>query len=404
MRSLQKKKTMRRYLFLIPFLMMLGCEQVDHDGELAPENDSSVPMEEVARLLSALDIGPEQIGEVRDAVASSAGNGYDEEYMMKDLLSAPGTGVGEASWTKGMKSYSRPLRDMISEYVSSGTKAGETLPSMRKFGSAGEYLKAVAASGLQIYWPFSENYDGTSAPVITFDPGDGSESNVGYRISRDSKGVKSVEEVVVDESYAEKHPVWVVNRNDDSGYSSLAVLRREDPEWGTVGGGIEVKGGDTRLRTLILKDFTMYRNYDTWFAGGSEFFVKMGSLDDFTASTEAELLIYKPLITDFMIAVKRHQKGEPVPFNAVLISNWTSQLENCAFMVTEDDGGTRTSWKTEAEVKVNSKTYGILLNIPYNSRDDIVWRGHLSSPFIEKYSGLSSRFGDIGLTLEIVER
>jgi len=387
--------------------MMLGCEDIDHDGEWTTEEgaeDIPVPMEEVARLLSALDIGQEQIGEVRDAVASSSGNGYDEEYMMKDLFSAPGTGVGEASGTKGMKSYSRPLRDMIAEYVSTGTKAGDLLPSMHKFESPEKYLEAVAGSGLQIYWPYSENYDGTAVPVITFDPGDGSDSNVGYRIGRDSKGVKSIEEIVVDESYAEKHPVWVVNRNDDSGYSSLAVLRREDPDWGTVGGGITVKGGESKLRTLILRDFTMYRNYDTWFAGGSEFFVKMGSMDDFTASTEAEMLIYQPLITDFMIAVKRSQKGIKLPFNAVLISNWTSQLENCAFMVTEDDGGTMTTWKTEAEVKVNSKTFGIKISIPFNSRDDIVWRGHLSSPFIEKYSGQLSRFGDIGLTLEILER
>ncbi|MBP5235414.1 MAG: hypothetical protein J6Z20_05455, partial [Bacteroidales bacterium] len=85
-------------------------------------------------------------------------------------------------------------------------------------------------------------------------------------------------------------------------------------------------------------------------------------------------------------------------------SNWTSQLENCAFMITEDDGGTRTSWKTEAEVKIKSKTYGVNVNLPYNSRDDIVWRGHLAAPFLEKYSNVPSRFGDIEITFEILEK
>ena len=381
-------------------LAVAGCEEIDHEGEWTREQPGQgvVRMEDVARLLTAIDIGHEQITEVHDAVSSSSSNGYDEEYMMKDLFSSPGAGVGDQEGMNRTKNtekiYSRPLRDLISEYL------GRTKAST----SAEEYIESLSASGLQIYWPFSEEYDGFSEPVITFDPGDGSEANTGFRIDRDGKGVKSVEEIIIDEDYARAHPVWVINRNDDSGYQSLEMLRRNDPDWGTGGGTITVKASEKKLRTLILKDFIMHRNYDTWFAGGSEFFVKIGALDDFTASTEAELLIYQPLITDFMITVKRSQRGKPVPFNAVLISNWTSQLENCAFMITEDDGGTRTSWKTEAEVKIKSKTYGVNVNLPYNSRDDIVWRGHLAAPFLEKYSNVPSRFGDIEITFEILEK
>lgn len=391
---------MKKYLYMFMILAVAGCEEVDHEGEWTREQPGQgvVQMEDVARLLTAIDIGHEQITEVHDAVSSSSSNGYDEEYMMKDLFSSPGAGVGDRegmSRTKiSEKTYSRPLRDLISEYLGK-TKAAT---------SAEEYIESLSASGLQIYWPFSEEYDGFSEPVITFDPGDGSEANTGFRIDRDGKGVKSVEEIIIDEDYARAHPVWVINRNDDSGYQSLEMLRRNDPDWGTGGGTITVKASEKKLRTLILKDFIMHRNYDTWFAGGSEFFVKIGALDDFTASTEAELLIYQPLITDFMITVKRSQRGKPVPFNAVLISNWTSQLENCAFMITEDDGGTRTSWKTEAEVKIKSKTYGVNVNLPYNSRDDIVWRGHLAAPFLEKYSNVPSRFGDIEITFEILEK
>ena len=391
---------MKKYLYMFMILAVAGCEEIDHEGEWTREQPGQgvVRMEDVARLLTAIDIGHEQITEVHDAVSSSSSNGYDEEYMMKDLFSSPGAGVGDREGmnrTKNTeKTYSRPLRDLISEYL------GRTKAST----SAEEYIESLSASGLQIYWPFSEEYDGFSEPVITFDPGDGSEANTGFRIDRDSKGVKSVEEIIIDEDYARAHPVWVINRNDDSGYQSLEMLRRNDPDWGTGGGTITVKASEKKLRTLILKDFIMHRNYDTWFAGGSEFFVKIGALDDFTASTEAELLIYQPLITDFMITVKRSQRGKPVPFNAVLISNWTPQLENCAFMITEDDGGTRTSWKTEAEVKIKSKTYGVNVNLPYNSRDDIVWRGHLAAPFLEKYSNVPSRFGDIEITFEILEK
>lgn len=103
--------------------------------------------------------------------------------------------------------------------------------------------------------------------------------------------------------------------------------------------------------------------------------MKIGSVENFTASTEAELKPYTPQVTDFMIVVKRRFKGETLPFNALMVSDWTPQLTHCAFIVTEDDGGTKSSWKCSAMVKYNSKSYGFEIEIPINRRDDIVWRG-----------------------------
>ena len=125
-------------------------------------------------------------------------------------------------------------------------------------------------------------------------------------------------------------------------------------------------------------------------------------MENFVASTEAELRLYQPSITDFMIVVRRDQVGQELPFNAVLVSEWTNQLSNCAFMLIEDDGGTRTKWACSATVKYNSKSYGFELEIPLNSRDDIVWRGALSRSYIEKYSGTVGSFGDVDLVLELI--
>ena len=73
-----------------------------------------------------------------------------------------------------------------------------------------------------------------------------------------------------------------------------------------------------------------------------------------------------------------------------------------AFMITEDDGGTRTEWKCTALVRVESKSYGFELKIPFNSRDDIVWRGQLSDRWIEHNSNVVGHFGDVDLTFEIL--
>lgn len=407
---------MKQLLFLALAVLSIpvSCEHVDHTGEINDPEARIIPLEDVAKLLSALPIETDQMTEVHDAVSSSDGNGYDEEYMMRDLLSVPGTGVGDEAMGKSMstRSYSRPLKELIAEQLSTRTKSsdGSVL-------SPEEYLDALEKSNMQIYWPYYRNWDGKEWPIVTFDPGNGAEANVGYRLFIDPEGNRKVEAVVVDEEMAASHPVWVVNRNSDSGFTSMEVHRRNDPEWGTGGGSITVRPSSGlecaevsvtaaaqkgAFRTLVLHDFKMRRNYDCWFAGASEFFIKCGSVEDFTASTEAELKLYSPRITDFMLVVKRSQMGKTIPMNVVLVSQWTDQLENIAFMLTEDDGGTRTEWKCSACVKIKSKSYGFEVALPFNSRDDIVWRGQLSAPYLEKYDGVAGRFGDVELTFSLL--
>ena len=378
-------------------LLSAACERLDDDFDLHVKEENPVfTLEEVASLLSAVPLGEEQVGEVHDAVSASSGNGYDTEYTMRNLFEMPGAGIGSEQATR-VEAYPRPLRDLLTETVRShyGTKAGD----------ADAFLDALANSDVQIYWPFSESFEGKGMPVITFDPGDNSVRNTGYLRREDG----SVEEIIVDEEMAGKRPVWVVSRNLDAEYKSLEMRRREDPDWGKGGGEIiigtktaETRASKSTFKTLILRSFQANRQYDSWFCGGSEFWVKCGAIEDFTATTEAELRLYSPSITDFLIVVRRNQIGETVDFNAVLVSEWTSMLDNCAFCIVEDDGGTQTSWKCSAMVKYNSKSYGFEIEIPIHARDDIVWRGALTRSYIERYSKNTGHFGDVDLVLELI--
>ena len=390
-------------------LAAASCEILDNDPDkhVKDEDSTYVGLEEVAELLALIPLKSSHVNEVHDAVTSSSGNGYDEEYTMKDLFERPGAGVGDLEVRSGTI-YENPLRDLIKEHVygMAATRSADDGVDPDRF------LEELMSSDIQIYWPFSDSWDGEGMPIITYDPEDGSDKNMGYRLVVNDDGSRSVENLVVDEALAEAEPVWVVNRNSDAGYATLEMLRREDPDWGEGGGTIIVRPScpetlktraEVPVKSLILKDFTMNRSYDTWFAGASEFFVKTGSVEDFTASTEAELRLYSPTITDFLIVVKRSQIGEPLPFNAMLVSDWTGQMTHCAFMITEDDGGTITEWNCTALVRIASKSYGFEIKIPFNSRDDVVWRGQLSSRWLEANSNLVGHFGDVDLTFEVVE-
>ena len=407
---------------------ILSCEVIDDnlDRHVNPETRENVRLDQVAEILSEIPLSAEHLEEVYSAVSASSENGYDEEYTMADLFESPGRGVGDSDEeTKTATDvYTNPLRELIENHVRSSAL---TKSSGEAFTDPDAFLEALTASDIQIYWPFSESWDGSSMPVVTFDPEDGSDANIGYRLVVNDDGSRSVEEIVVDEALAQTVPVWVVNRNSDAGYTTLELIRREDPNWGSGGGTIIVKphsrseqawpgqegiqqslseqtrSSQSGLKSLVLKDFTMQRHYDTWFAGASEFFVKIGAVDDFTAATEAELLMYNPLITDFMIVVKRNQLGKTQKSDILLVSDWNPQMTHCAFMITEDDGGTRTEWKCTALVRIKSMSYGVELNLPFNTRDDIVWRGQLSQRWLESNSGYSGSFGDLDLTFEVVE-
>ena len=386
-------KTSLITLPLAAILLAVSCDRtLDKQSFEASQGASS--LQEVALMLSSLPLGREQMDEVHSAVTASSSNGYDEEYTMRDLFDSPGSGVGDqAAGTKAGPEYQQPLRDLIRQYLSEKhqTKAGGDDPE-----AVEQYIQEMIDSDIQIYWPFSDSWDGKEKPVITFNPGTDAEANIGYTLDG--------ERVEVSEAVARERPVWVVNVNDDSDYLSYEMLLKQYPDWGQ-GGDIYVgtkAGEDIDVKSLKLKDFKMNRNYDTWFCGASEFFIKCGLVESFKAKNEDELRNYVPTITDFMVVVKRRQLGQKIPFNVLLASEWTEQMEDIAFMISEDDGGTITSWKVEGTVKIQSKAYGVELSLPIRSRDDIVWRGSLSRRYIQNNSGKIQHFGDVEMTLELI--
>lgn len=388
-------KTMKLLLAgLLPALLLLPA--CDNRQDLKPDepSDGLFSMSDVAKILSELPLENEHLDEVYDAVSSSTGHGYDEEYRLTDLFEAPGAGVGDNGKPTKAGGYRQPLRELFADYLAQkyATKAGAA--------DVERYINALSESDMQIYWPYSEDWDGKSFPIVTFDPGYGAESNYGYEVRIDRNGAHVVDSVLVTEQVAMERPVWVINKNDDAAFTPLELFE-SNADKGTKAGG-----KDEEARVLSILDFKMLRNYDSWFGGASEFFIKCGAVDGFKATKEDDLRNYSPSITDFMLVLRRRQLGKKVPFSAILLSNYTDQMEKIAFLVTEDDGGNTTSWKTSAVVKYNSKSYGFEFEIPYKDKDDIVWRGQLTRNFFKELfdaggGTLTGRFGDVEITFSI---
>ena len=372
-------KTIRFTAALLCAFALASCDEM---RPFNPNPDQGLfSLSDVAKILSDLPLESEHLDEVYDAVSASSGHGYDEEYRLTDLFEAPGAGVGDSPQTRATKAggYTMPLRELFANYLTDkyGTKAGAA--------DVERYINALSDSDMQIYWPYSEEWNGKDFPIVTFDPGYGAEANYGYEVRIDSHGAHVVDSVIVTEQVARERPVWVINRNDDAAFTPFELFKEY---------------------ILSIRDFKMLRNYDSWFGGASEFFIKTGAVDGFKATKDEDLKNYSPSLTDLMVVIKRSQLNRKVPFNALLLTNFTEQMEKIAFMVIEDDGGTTTNWKCSAVVKCNSKQYGFELNIPYKDKDDIVWRGQLTRNYFDdvfaKGGGtLTGRFGDVEITFAL---
>lgn len=401
--------------FILPAvcaLALTSCNKTEKDGAdpVATTTQELLSKAGVAQMLASLPIEADHISEVWGAVSSSEANGYDEEYMMCDLLSSPGAGVGDSPESRATTraQYSKPLRDLIAGYLSEQAAAISREGSTKASEAAlvQQWLADLSSSGLQIYWPYSSDWDGETMPLVTFDPGFGASDNYAWEIALEDGSYKAMRQVYVDESVAASRPVWVINSNDDSGFTPLELFSRagvspkNSPKKGLFDWDDD-PDPETPRRNLFIKDFTMLRNYDSWFAGASEFFIQTGSVTADYGESEVNPGSFNPEITQLMIVVKRRQVGQKIPYEAMLLSNFPDELSEIALLITESDGGTRTTWKASAKVMIKSKSYGVDMEFPLYSNDDMVWRGPLSMDYLRKLGSDEGRFGDVRITFKV---
>ena len=93
---------------------LCSCERLDDnpDDHIIDRDPEYIELQEVVEIMSLLPISRDQMDEVHNAVSSSSGNGYDEEYTMANLFALPGSGVGDKAVRSGMI-YENPMRDLI---------------------------------------------------------------------------------------------------------------------------------------------------------------------------------------------------------------------------------------------------------------------------------------------------
>lgn len=230
-----------------------NLDQIDEKA-VSEETLSDVKkLQDIAKMVTNIATDNTQFNEIMFGVKANLEVGLDEQYCFKDIL------YPEQSKLKKLRTKSRgEFADKFIKLLKSDSKG---ITELEQF---------ILDNDVQIYWPYSENWDGKTVPVITFDPKNGKEENIGYKIRRIKNNKTEIETVMVNDDYAYENPVWIINN------SEISPDNMEEHNVIVPGGGGGSGGGGTNTTTNVVYQLSIghvrsSKQYDNIFHGGSEF-------------------------------------------------------------------------------------------------------------------------------------
>jgi len=171
----------------------------------------------------------------------------------------------------------------ILKSVSTATFSSEFLKALNstnlKSATTSDYndlLDQIKKSGIQIYWPYHENWDGETLPTITYFDGVNEDENVGIK--------PDGSEVLVNEIYSLNNPVWIINElesfgGDASQYRAYVQnILKKNFQMKSVNNGPGYITCNNYLSQCIEQT-------DGLFNGGPDIrIIRVGQIDEWTAS------------------------------------------------------------------------------------------------------------------------
>lgn len=275
-------------------LLAVELEELN-DSDLSSSNssDEDANKVELANALLRISRDNRLVGDLHDHVMQSLEYGLDEIAFVDEIMNPN-------KYTTQFKSASK-----LSTHLNELLQSSKASPLRSTDG-------IFTIEGLEIYWPYSEDWDGVSQPVVTLLPSNyeddrgaagGNEDHavVAYKFSTVKDGISGIDTLLVNEEYAMNNPVWVV-RNQSVKKDDLINLKRNN----------DFNKITPRNENLISKKQTVARSttpykiaettvasiksekqHDDWLNGGSEYYIYwFFPVKDFGLSTHKSMEIH----------------------------------------------------------------------------------------------------------------
>lgn len=180
-------------------------------SKLAKED---INKKELSNILLKISIDNQMVNDVHSYVKESLEYGLDETVFIDEI-------VNPEKYNLQLSSTSR-LSNQLRNAVQSSEKISTRNMDEDMF----------LINGLEIYWPYSEDWDGQSIPMITYCPSNGEyideDKLMAYKYTPLDDENYKIDSLLINEEYVMKNPVWVINTKSIEEHELIKLKKNKD--------------------------------------------------------------------------------------------------------------------------------------------------------------------------------
>ncbi len=252
---MKRKSLIINVLFVVFFssTLFISCEK-DDSSDLIEKNEIVLTAKQIQQkenlnsiALTVADIADskEIFNEIHSAVNVSLTTGLDEQYRFKDILYP-----SESKIPSLKSSKTSDFGIKFKNAIQTNSLKSSSLTDIETF---------ILNEDVQIYWPYSEEWDGVAEPVITFDPILDVSENIGFKRVLQEDGSIRIDTVIVNDDFAFNNPVWIIN-----------FCETEEAEIESNVKSAQLKSSSS-IHQLAVGYVKSTKHYDNIFNGGDEY-------------------------------------------------------------------------------------------------------------------------------------
>lgn len=405
-------KNFRSIILAMLCIAFASCEkQQDNvlDNKIQTEKTSTEY--EYSKVIRKMNLTPDMCKEIHNYVNQSIAFGLDEEVRFIEVLNTNETSK---------------VLTRTNDEPSSFSESFMLATAKTRSNANSENFIDLENSEVQIYWPYSEYWDGVTPPTITYAPEDINQDwNYGYITRTNEDGSTYEEQVIVNDAYALENPVWIINSNETP-YNELPCFTNGENSKNSImfaNGNPQENTEESKENTsfvsvtphlpyptncvysVYLESLSCTKQYDNIFRGGPEFIIQLGQSDDYVID-EHNLTSLNMAVSLVRVNLTRSEVnvGAPKYVYAIINSDWLPEENDAAFMIHEKDPyGKQTNWVASLSITWEGKVYGASVSIPYGTKDTMIYKNRYTRDFIFSTNNINKTHGsgDVLWTLNV---
>lgn len=321
--------------------LFLSCEKSDLAGTVSNVITEDAQKSQVFDLMLAASTNPVIVEEMNGKAIASLNVGLDESIYLDEVMY-------DSDATMKSDAHSNILK----EFITSNLGTTRSLDDV-----------TMVVDGIEIYWPYCENWDGYSQPVIVINEYDDNQFIEDDNVYAYRAVDGGVEKLIVDEEYSMSNPVWVISESDVTLEDIVSYKTRKLMS--------AAENPDLKAE-LIVTTITSNTHHDSWLDGGSEYVIywcheDMQEPNGIRVNQTAQIKFSRKEINDKKIK----------EINFIGNFDWSIEQQYNRVVVKEYDPGNDEDEEITLTVIVNGVSTQLRSTIRTNETDDDIMSYHI---------------------------